>query len=282
MTLASLLWGFGFVATVWTIQSYTPTEVVVYRFFLASIFGTIALFFIIGKKGLLNKQDFCKSFPAGFILGLMQLTQTIGLKSTTAGKSGFITSLYVILVPLIGSVFLKKYSSLLIYALAVLALIGTALLVKTDFRSFDVGDAWTFACAILAALHIIYIGLIVVKIAEPFRFNTYQSLWAFLTMAPLLFFQTEINVFHFSWISLAGLLFLCIGSSVLAFYFQIKAQRYLSDSTTTMISLLESPIAATFGFFLLAEVLNAVQFFGVLLILISSFLTIIVSRRKTD
>ena len=84
---AAFLWGFGFVATVWSTHSYSPTEAVVYRFFVATFFGFTILFFITGSKSFLNKIDLIKAFPAGFLLGFMQLTQTIGLQTITAGDA---------------------------------------------------------------------------------------------------------------------------------------------------------------------------------------------------
>ncbi len=278
MTTASIFWGFGFVATIWSLHGYTPAEAVVYRFFFSTLFGMVI--FAIGNKAssLLDKKDMKKSLPAGLMLGLMQLTQTIGLESTSAGKCAFITSLYVILVPIITSMFFKKLSPFRIYAFAIMALFGTSLLVNSNFENINRGDLWTFICAILAALHIIYIGLIASEVESPFRFNTFQSCWALFTVAPFLLSQKEIHGLKLDIVPLSGLLSLCLGSSLLAFYFQLKAQKFLSNTTATMISLIESPIAATFGFCLLGEVLSGTQVFGIMIILLSSILSVIFDK----
>jgi drug/metabolite transporter (DMT)-like permease len=272
LVLASVFWGFGFVAAAWTIRYYTPVEAVSYRFFLATVFGFIFLF--VGRQHVFNRKDFILSLPAGLLLGLMQLTQTIGLVTTTVGKSGFITSLYVVFVPILSVVILKNKNSLRMYILAFIALLGTALLVKTDFTSMNAGDLWTLICALLAALQIIYIGVIAKGISMPFRFNTYQSFWSFVLIVPFLFLQKNINILTTDSLSIVGLLFLCFGSSILAFYFQIKAQRFLSASTTSLVSLLESPVAALFSFLLLNEVFDLTQIAGALLIIMTSLLTL--------
>lgn len=272
---ATVLWGFGFVATVWAIGAYTPVEALSYRFFLAALLGLLIEGLRRGPRELFSRQDILLSLPAGLLLGLMQLTQSIGLRTTTATKSGFITSLYVILVPLIGTLFLKKNSPFRTYILAAVALAGTYLLIGGRMDSFVIGDLWTFLCAICAAVHIIYIGKIAKNVDHAFRFNTYQSLWGFITLSPLLLFQSHVTVYTTDIRSIAGVLCLCIGSSTVAFFLQIKAQRHLSNTTTTMLSLLESPLAAFFGFILLQETLNWSQAFGALIILATSALHVL-------
>lgn len=277
--LASILWGGGFVASVWSIHLYNPIEVVIYRFFLSSIFGFLILFFI-SKKNLpiLHRQDLLRSLPAGFLLGTMQLTQTIGLQTTTASKSSFITSLYVLLVPLLSSFFFRKTYHFRFYLLVLLSILGTALLVDLSFTQVNVGDVWTFVCAVMAALHIIYIGYISKKLTHEFRFNVYQSMWSCIFIVPLLFYSGENHFFIYDEKSVLGLLYLCIGSSLIAFYLQIKAQKILSNTTVTMISLLEAPVAALCGYLILNELLLAGQLLGAFLILLSSALCVFVIK----
>lgn len=103
LIFAGAIWGFGFVAAVWALNDFTPTETLVYRFLAATAMGEL-LFLIsnkIAKKPSLHsaKEDFLLAIPAGSLLGGLLLFQTIGLKYTTATKSSFITSLYVIFVP---------------------------------------------------------------------------------------------------------------------------------------------------------------------------------------
>jgi drug/metabolite transporter (DMT)-like permease len=118
LILAGALWGFGFIAATWAIQSFTPTETLVLRFITASVLGE-ALYFILRRPKVPSaKSDFLKALPAGALLGGMLLLQTIGLKYTTATKSGFLTSIYVILVPLLNTLFFKTASSWKNYALA--------------------------------------------------------------------------------------------------------------------------------------------------------------------
>jgi drug/metabolite transporter (DMT)-like permease len=278
--LAAGLWGLGFVASAWSINDYTATESVVYRFFLAAVVGYVFSAIFIKTESLFSKADFIKAAPAGIFLGLMQLTQTIGLETTTTGKSAFITSLYVIIVPLLGSLFFKRTNPFRNYIFALIALIGTALLVQTDFKHLNTGDLWTFACAFLAALHIIYTGFVSASVDQLFRFNTYQSAWAFVVVFPLIFVQKNIHFLSTDFKSIAGVLYLCVGSSLIAFYLQLKAQKHLSDTTVTMATLFESPFAAFFGYMILEQLLSAHQISGAILIMTASVLMIFFSRKQ--
>lgn len=278
LILASLLWGLGFVASSWSIRTFTSIESVTYRFFIAALLGQLILVFMKSETANFHTKDFIKALPAGILLGLMQLTQTIGLETTTSGKSAFITSLYILFVPLISSLFLKESYRKINYVFCFTALVGTLFLVNPDFKEFTSGDFWTLACALIAALHIIYTGFIADRIQQLFRFNTYQSFWAFLLIAPCLALQSKITLSTNDLKTILGLLYLCIGSSLIAFYLQLKAQKFLSNSVVTMITLLESPTAAVCGLFILSQAMSFTQIGGALCIMISSTLMIYFNR----
>jgi drug/metabolite transporter (DMT)-like permease len=274
LILAGALWGFGFVATVFALRAFSPAETLVYRFLIASVFGEIIYICVRKPKLPSMKADFKRALPAGFFLGGLMILQTIGLQYTTATKSGFITSLYVILVPLINTLIFRARSSWVNYSLAILALVGTFILMDAQLTDVNVGDLWTLACAVMAAGHIIYIGKISNKVDNAFRFNNFQSIWSLILLSPLLLMQQKI-VIAAPWESWLGVVILGMGSSVIAFSIQIRAQKTLSDSTASMIFLLESPFAALFGFLLLEERLSWFQGIGALIIMAASILQIL-------
>ena len=275
LIFAGCLWGFGFVAAVWALDAFTPTETLVYRFVAASFIGELLYLIIRGPNLRSAKNDFIRAMPAGALLGSMLLLQTIGLKYTTATKSGFITSLYVILVPIFNAWFFKTASRWVNYALALLALVGTFILMNANLNGINIGDLWTLGCAILSTFHIIYIGKVSGKIGNAFRFNNFQSFWSLVVLSPLLLMQDFITWKTPNSQAWIGILCLGLGSSIIAFYIQIRAQKVLSDSTASMIFLLESPFAALFGFLLLNERLSSFQLSGAIIILIASILQIL-------
>jgi drug/metabolite transporter (DMT)-like permease len=274
LIIAGALWGFGFVATVFALRAFTPAETLVYRFLIASVFGEI-IYLCVRKPNLPSmKADFKRALPAGFFLGSLMILQTIGLQHTTATKSGFITSLYVILVPLINTLIFRARSSWVNYGLALLALVGTFILMDANLTDINVGDLWTLACSVMAAAHIIYIGRVSNKVDNAFRFNNFQSIWSLLLLSPLLLTQEKLTLVA-PWTAWMGVIVLGMGSSVIAFSIQIRAQKTLSDATASMIFLLESPFAALFGFLLLEERLSWFQGLGALIIMGASILQIL-------
>ncbi len=275
LLFAACLWGFGFVAAVWALTAYTAVETMVYRFIIATLVGEVMYLVVRGPRLATARADFFRALPAGVFLGGMLLLQTIGLQYTTATKSGFITSLYVVLVPLFNTWFFKNSSHWKSYLLAGVALIGTAFLVNIELQKINVGDIWTLGCAVFAAFHIIYIGKVTHKIGNAFRFNNFQSFWALALSAPWLLTQNSLTFMTDSWKPVVGLFSLGVASSVIAFYLQIRSQRILSDATASMLFLLESPFAALFGFLLLSERLLPLQLAGALIILIASSLQVL-------
>src|SRR5437868_1926601 len=110
LIFAGALWGFGFVATQWALTTWNPQGVLLWRFAGAVVLGEVLhLFFRRGQASSSQwKKDFKRALPAGILLGTFILLQTIGLQYTSATKSGFITTLYVIFVPAFNFLLFKK------------------------------------------------------------------------------------------------------------------------------------------------------------------------------
>src|SRR5690606_19211986 len=152
--------------------------------------------------------------------------QTWGLIYTSATKSTFITCLYVILVPIFERVFLNRKLSPwhLFYAAA--ALVGLLILADAkNFSSINFGDFLTFLCAILSALHILVLSKLAPNVKSPFALNTWQCLWAAMPMVVLmLLFPPDRPDLTQSKV-LAGIAFLSLFSSLIAFWLMVRAQR---------------------------------------------------------
>lgn len=285
------LWGFGFVATQWALETWSPLGVLLCRFSLALLIGEgLHLFFLRSRKKVqrsvspateesLRNRDFFLALPAGMLLGTFLMLQTIGLQFTSASKSGFITTLYVLFVPYLNWLVFRKNPPKVILLLGLLACFGTYLLMdmqlETIASDINVGDLWTLASAVLAAAHIIYIGRIVQKIKDPFRLNNFQSFWALLTISPAMFMQNEIQHSPLADRSLIGILILAGACSVLAFFVQVRSQKVLSDTTASMLFLLESPYAFFFAYILMGDRLTALQGVGAALILGAALVTVV-------
>lgn len=290
LILAAMLWGMGFVAAVWTLEAAGPLAISGWRFVVA---GGIGLFFL---RGSIKKEVFRSYMRIAWLPGaLIAATvgfQTWGLQFTTATKSGFITCLYALIVPIFEPLFggPRPHRTLIFYS--ALALFGVAMMCglftteSLDEKSrLNVGDFLTLICAFAASGHIFSIARIHGKLGphfNGFHFNTAQSLGAGLpTLAlalaiepgafgkPWHFVELALSNASNSWLPLAGFISLAIFSTLIGFALQIRAQRALSPTTASLLFLLESPFAALFAMLLLGETLGPSQLAGGALILVA-------------
>jgi len=210
------------------------------------------------------------SLIPGVFIWLTLFLQTWGLQYTTATNSTFITTLYVVLVPLMHSIFGKEKLGWKHWTCVGLALFGTGLIVQVqNVKSLNAGDLLTLLCSIFAAIHILVIGQRAMKTKDDFAFNTFQSFWVAGFSLLLFPFSANWNLTALTTEGWIGLLALGFGSSLLAFYFQIRAQKVLSPSVSSLLFLLESPISCVFAYILLRETLNLYQWIGAILILVA-------------
>ncbi len=283
LLISTAIWGFGFIAARWTFQSFDPLWSTALRFILA---GMLSLPFLFYKKSFWRKEKILKKamISSIFLFGTL-LFQTIGLKSTTVAKSGFITTLYALFIPLTMMALTGKKYRKTFWGLILLALFGMALLCNLEVKDLNRGDLITLLCAICGSFHIIYIGKVASEISSPIEFNFLQNffvgIFSFLvamifkgpiSLSPLSNFNSE---------AVHGLLFLGIVSSMIAFSIQVIAQKKIPEHIAGLVFLMESPFAALFGFLLFKEVLNPLNLLGAALIMLSVFLVPILGREVT-
>jgi len=273
LLLAGAIWGLGFVATVWALQDFSPVGFLILRFFIAWIVGEFFRVVVLGYP-FWSPRDFRLSFFAGLLMASFLLPQTIGLLFTTATNSGFLTILYVVIVPILSFIAFRKKYRPQVYAFAGLAFFGAWLLMKAEITDFNSGDLWTLLCAFTASLHILYLGRYAPYIEDAFRFNNFQSFWCLIVVLPFAPFDPQFSLQSSAWLPWIGLLSTAIGSSLIGFLIQVRAQRVLPETTAAQLFLLESPFALLFGFLLLGETISALQAVGAAIILLSSYLTL--------
>lgn len=200
----------------------------------------------------------------GAALGIASTLQQIGIVTTTAGKAGFITALYVIIVPFIGLAMGVKQSKK-IWICVVLAIAGFYFLcIKSDF-SLSAGDAFVLACAFGFAIHITVIDRFLQKGADALVMACIQF-WAagIFMIIPTFVFETP--TFEGIYNARYAILFTGILSSAVAYTLQIIGQRYTTPTLATLIMSLESVFAALAGWLILGENLSLKELFGCALV----------------
>lgn len=159
--VTACIWGLAFVSQSKGMEYMHPFTFNGVR----SLIGAAALFVYLLATGKLSGAkkaviDWKRNLNAGLWCGLALTTastlQQFGIKYTSVGKAGFITTLYIIFVPLFG-IFLKKKVTGIVWAAAAMAAVGMYFLCMTESLVLGTGDIMVFLCAIVFALHIIVI-----------------------------------------------------------------------------------------------------------------------------
>lgn len=271
LLLTALIWGTAFVAQRDGMNHIGPYTFNVTRTFLAAVvlIPVVFVFKKLEKRGnnyspVNKKITITGGIACGACLGLASTLQQIGIVTTTAGKAGFITALYVIIVPIIALVLGNKQPKK-IWICVILAIAGFYLLcIKKDF-SLSIGDAFILACALGFAVHITVIDKFLEKGADALVMACIQFWSAGVFMlVPTFVFETPtvggIVAAKYS------ILFTGIMSSAVAYTLQIIGQRYTKPAVATLIMSLESVFAALAGWVILGEYLSLKELLGCALV----------------
>lgn len=289
LVFAGMLWGFGFVAAAWSLEAAGPLAITGWRFIIAGLIGSI----LFHRSLLHNFAQLTRlSILPGFLISLTLVLQTWGLMYTTVTKSAFLTCLYVLIVPAMQTIRGGRRPSRAFFFCGAIALLGVALMCGllsfqtmanelSDKDRINRGDFLTLLCAFVASAHILSVDAVTKKVGarlDSFAFNTLQSLWAGVPalILSLPVFGFEAGAFmpasvlqHAGWKPVIGIMSLTLGSTLIAFALQVRAQKVIAPNLASLLFLLESPFAALFGFFLLGERLGAEQLIGGSLIILS-------------
>ena len=221
------------------------------------------------KKDLLIGGTWC-----GVILAAASVFQQAGLLYTSAGKTGFLTALYIVIVPVLG-IFFKRKTSFVMW-LAVAMGLGGAYLLCGGIGNIGAGEWFVITCALLYSFHIMVIDRYAAK-CDCVRLSTVQ----FAVTAAITLLAAAIFSNNWQWDKITGALpfwlFCGIGSSAIAFTLQMVAQKYLHPVTATLLMSLESVFAVLGGWIFLKEVMSPREFSGCAVI----FLAIIISQLKS-
>jgi len=266
LSLASICWGFGFVGTVWCLQTLSAPAILFYRFAIAGALGVLVL--AARRTPWLHWWYEIKiSFVAGFLLAATLILQTYGLAGTSPTKSAFITTTYVVMVPVLGHFLNIEKIQWLHWCFVGLAILGAFLTLNVSLSGWHAGELLTCANALMASLHILWMGKSAPQSRSPMAFNTFQSLAVCLWLAPFALWTEHWDVRQMDHRAIWSLLILGVGASFLAFMMQVRAQQQLSPSVASLLFLLESPLSFLFSFFLLGELLVPSQVVGLIVIL---------------
>ena len=283
MMLAALIWGSAFVAQRVGMDFLGPYTFNCVRSFIGCL-ALAPVILTLGRRGAATqfatragrRELLVGGVVCGAILTVSTLFQQIGLKYTTAGKAGFITAQYILLVPIFGLAIGKRASWLLWVAVAV-ALCGMYLLCVKDGLKIEKGDLYVFCCAICFSCHILFIDHFVQKV-DAFLLSCLQFAVCGLLSGILMFIVETPSVSGIlkGWVPI---LYTGILSSGVAYTLQIITQKHLSAAIAALVMSLESVFAALTGWIILHENLSAREFIGCVLVFAATLLAQMPARR---
>ena len=198
----------------------------------------------------------------GIALFFASNLQQFGVKYTTVGKAGFITALYIVLVPILG-LFLKKHVGIKIWISVGISVIGLYLLCITDGLSISKGDFFVLLCAFVFAIHILVIDYFSPKTDGVIMSCIQFFVCSALTAVPMILFEEpSVNAIV---MAAVPLLYAGILSSGVAYTLQVLAQKDTDPTIASLILSLESVFSVLAGFFVLHQALSKRELLGCVL-----------------
>ncbi len=196
--------------------------------------------------------------------------QQMGLADTDAGKSAFLTAMYIVIVPIIG-IFLRKKPSALIPVSVALAVAGLYFLSCVGVTAISVSDLLLIACAVMFAVQITFVDIYAGKV-DPLRLNVAQVLvCTLLSAVSALVFREEITwqAISGNWIPIVYAGVLSMGA---AYGMQILGQRDVEPATASLIMSMEAVFALLCGVIFLQESMTKWEALGCVLLFIAVIL----------
>jgi drug/metabolite transporter (DMT)-like permease len=272
LLVIALIWGSAFVAQSHGMADIGPMAFTGVRFLIgALVVLPLAWREWQGKQrqgSPLQGHDGIKIGGLGGLLLLGAAMQQIGIVSTTVTNAGFLTALYVPLVPVLGWLLMRHLPHWSVWPGALACLVGAFLLSGAHELKIGLGDGWIIASALPWALHVLWVGRVADRMAAPFLVACGQFLvCGVLALAYALLFEP------ISWSGLQAaflpILYTGVLSVGVAFTAQVVAQRYAHAADAAIILSSETLFAAMFGYLMMGDRLNTEGLSGCALILIS-------------
>ena len=266
LLLATVIWGSAFVSQSIAMEHTGPFSFQAVRCFLGFLIMLPIIFVwdkMNGRQGFFRGWQDKTLWKAGLLCGIPLFLacnlQQFALIDTDAGKSGFLTAMYIVFVPILG-IFRKQKPSPLIPVSVVLAVAGLYLLSCVGVTAIQTGDLLLLACALMFAVQINMVDRFANRV-DPLRLNAVQILVCTVLSgtAMLLTEKPTVSGMLNCLPQLAHVGFLSMG---VAYGLQILAQKKLPQAPAALIMSLESVFAALFGALILNEVMEPNELLG--------------------
>ena len=269
LVLTALIWGCAFVAQSVGMDYVGPFTFNMARFLIGAIVLLPVIWFMDrqrktgAEKGAGQKTLIIGGICCGIALAVASTLQQWGILFTTVGKAGFITAMYIVIVPLLGIFIGKKVRPLIIGCVAI-AVVGFYFLCMTESLRLGLGDFLVLLCAIAFSIHILVIDHFSPKV-DGVKMSAIQFLTAAIISAvpTLLWEQPVFTEILQAW---QPVLYAGVMSCGVAYTLQIIAQKNADPTVASLLLSLESVFSVLAGWVLLGQELSLKELFGCVLI----------------
>ena len=271
LVLAAFIWGTAFVSQRLGMDYIPPVYFTSIRCFIGAVVLLPVGFLFertpenrgLDKKLLLKGGAIC-----GVFLAVAATLQQVGLKYTAAGKAGFITALYIVMVPVFGFIFFKRRPPFTVWISVGVAIVGMYLLCISSGFSLAYGDLWVLGCAFVYTLHILCVDIFAPRCNGVMLSCVQFFVAGILTLIVALVVETPPALSALK-ACIFPLVYTGIMSSGAAFTLQILGQKHVEPTLAVLLMSFESVFAVLAGWLVLHETLTAKELFGCVLMFIA-------------
>ena len=272
LMLVALIWGSAFVGQNLAMAHIGPMMFTGVRFLIGAL---VVLPLVLREwRGLrrrdtrLDRGDALRILGLGALLTLGAVMQQIGITRTSVTNAGFLTALYVPLVPVLGWLVWRQWPHWSVWPGALACLGGAYLLSGAELATINSGDLWIIGSTLPWALHVLVIGRVADHMDAPYTVASGQFAVCGLLA---LFWALAMEPTHWSalWSAAGALAYTGILSVGVAYTAQVVAQRYAHATDAAIVLSAETLFAAAFGYLLMGDRLNAAGLAGCALIFAS-------------
>ena len=285
--LTALIWGTAFVAQSVGMDHIGPFSFNAARSFVGGVALIPVIFFFDRFKTAEKKAEEAANKKVlllggvccGLALGVASCLQQVGIKYTTVGKAGFITAMYIVIVPILG-LFLGKKVGVKLWISVVIAIAGLYLLCMSGSLTLQKGDLLVILCAFAFSVHIMVIDHFS-PLTDGVKMSCIQFFVAGLvSLVPMLIAEgtpAPVDLLR-SWMPV---LYCGVLSSGVAYTLQIIGQRGVNPTIASLVLSLESVISVLAGWAILHQTMSGREILGCVLMFAAIILAQLPDRRES-
>ena len=291
LILTAFIWGTAFVGQRQGMEHMGPITFNACRMALAALtIGTVS--FVLRKRDAQKQQDMSDQsgreyrkntviggICCGFFLTIAALFQQMGMVYTTAGKGGFITAMYILLVPVINWILFKRKSRPLVWIAVLMGIAGIYLLCVTEGLTLEKGDALVMVCPFFFAGHILCCDYFVQR-ANPVELSAIQF-FTVTVLSTIMAFIVENPTWQQVAEAVVPIVWLGVLSSGTGYTLQIIAQQWTDPTVASLLMSLEAVFAVMGGAVLLGERMSARELIGAAIMFAAIILAQIPAGERT-